>query len=172
MAILSDTHGQVAPTLLQTIERCDMVVHAGDICGAGVLAALRPRGGQIFAVRGNNDREALWLEHEHAVLEKIPETLHLKLPGGTLVVEHGHRHGAHQPSHDSLRRTHPDARVIVYGHTHKLLIDNEQQPWIVNPGAAGYTRNHGGSSCLLLHATTMDWRFEIVKCTQSAKVVA
>ncbi len=63
------------------------------------------------------------------------------LPGGKITIEHGHTHGAHQPCHDSLRKAHADAKVIIYGHTHKQVIDKSNNPWVVNPGAAGNTRS-------------------------------
>ncbi len=172
IAIISDTHGQIAPPVLDVVAGCDLVIHAGDICGAQVLAALQATGSQVYAVRGNNDRAALWCASEHAILDDLADTLSVKLPSGLLVVEHGHRHGAHQPSHESLRATHADARIVVYGHTHKLLIDQSAEPWIVNPGAAGFTRNHGGASCLVLHAAHDRWHFDTYKFPDQIQVVA
>jgi len=40
--------------------------------------------------------------------------------------------------------------VIIYGHTHKQVIDKESTPWVINPGASGETRNHGGSKCFTM----------------------
>jgi hypothetical protein len=33
----------------------------------------------------------------------------------------------------------------------------------VNPGAAGYTRNHGGPSCLILKASHTQWHIEAIR---------
>ena len=93
-------------------------------------------------------------EHQGTVPNTVPQLL--ALPGGKLVVEHGHRHDWHRPSHDALRNTHADAKMVVYGHTHKQVIDQQQMPWVVNPGAAGQIRNGGSSKCLIL--TTSDTR--------------
>jgi len=49
-----------------------------------------------------------------------------------------------------LREAYPNVKMIVYGHTHKQLIEQDTIPWIVNPGAGGETRNHGSSKCLML----------------------
>ena len=81
-------------------------------------------------------------------------------PSGTIAIEHGHRHGFQQPCHQRLIAAHPGVRAIVYGHTHKRIIDREAEPWIANPGAAGFTRNKGGPSCLVLHASIEDWHIE------------
>jgi hypothetical protein len=50
--------------------------------------------------------------------------------------------------------------MVVYGHTHKKVIDDYQQPWVVNPGAAGSTRTRGGASCLILTACAQFWKLE------------
>ena len=48
------------------------------------------------------------------------------------------------PDHTDLRWDHADARLIVYGHTHIRVVDQKEVPWVVNPGASGKVRNHGG----------------------------
>ena len=85
----------------------------------------------------------------------------LTLPGGLLVVEHGHRLGG-MPSHDDFRWDHAEARLVVYGHTHIRVIDKKEEPWVVNPGASGKERTHGGPSCLVLHASETEWRIDTI----------
>ena len=73
----------------------------------------------------------------------------------------GIKHGGHQPCHESLRKAHPDAKIIVYGHSHKQVIDKDEVPWVINPGAAGKTRTHGGPSCLVIECSnTKEWQIE------------
>jgi len=93
----------------------------------------------------------------------VPRVAELQLPGGILAVEHGHVHGPMSPDHQNLRAAHRGARVIVYGHTHKQLIDRSEMPWVVNPGAAGRIRTHGGPSCLVLLAGEQSWDLETYK---------
>ena len=150
IGILSDTHGFIHPHIIALFEQCDIVVHAGDIVDDKTLCLLKPKY-QIVAVQGNNDQH----------LTQLKTTESLELPGGTLVVNHGHLFGHKQPSHESLRQAYPHVKMIVYGHTHKQLIEQGQTPWIVNPGAAGLTRNHGGSKCLLLTINSQqNWHVE------------
>ncbi len=163
IGIISDTHGVLDPRIADVISSCDIAIHAGDIMGQHVLEQMRPRSGEIVAVRGNNDIEAIWDTAEHSTLEKLEHVEHLKLPGGSLVVVHGHMHGGNHPCHTIMRDQFPDARAIVYGHSHKMVCDTDESPWVVNPGAAGETRTRGGASCLVLEASEQDWRIESIR---------
>lgn len=163
VAIISDTHGSINNHVLQAISGCEQIVHAGDICGAHVLSQLREICPLVTAVAGNNDVPGLWAEIETQIVAALPEVTQIQLPGGILAIEHGHQHGMHKPDHASLRAAHPEARAIVYGHTHKMLVDDEQSPWVVNPGAAGATRTNGGPSCLILSIESDSWDFEMLR---------
>jgi putative phosphoesterase len=158
--LLADTHGVLDPRVAELAPSCDWVVHASDIGGAGILAALRPSGGRVLAVRGNNDVPAKWDGAEHDTLEAIPWQQRLALPGGALVVVHGDRIHPARQRHARLRRAYPDARVVVYGHTHRRVCDLEAEPWVLNPGAAGRARTFGGPSCLILTAGSGGWQVE------------
>ncbi|MEK8088863.1 metallophosphoesterase family protein [Thermithiobacillus plumbiphilus] len=158
LAIVSDTHGQLDARIGELVAGCDLAVHAGDIMGAAVLAALQPRLGQVLAVRGNNDVPEKWPGSELALLSGIPLEVSLMLPGGDLVVVHGDRAGPTKTRHARLRALYPAARAIVYGHSHQLICDTAQTPWVLNPGAAGRVRTFGGPSCLILEAGTTDWQ--------------
>lgn len=166
VALVADTHGSVDARVAAVARRCDVVVHAGDIGARSVLRALAPPGGKVHAVRGNNDIPAKWPPAEQGVVRRLRERLCLPLPGGVLAVEHGDRVLPASRRHAKLRRRHPEARAIVYGHTHRLVCDTAEVAWVLNPGAAGRIRNFGGPSCLLLCAGSRRWtvrllRFEI-----------
>ena len=163
VAIISDTHSYLSPHIIKLIKQCDIAVHAGDIGCNAILESMQPISGKIIAVCGNNDHTYTWAEDEKQVVEKIPQTNEIELPGGKLAVEHGHVHGMQTPSHEKLRKAHPYAKAIVYGHTHKQVFDDSETPWVLNPGAAGKTRNHGGPSCLILEASPKEWRIEKFK---------
>lgn len=160
VAIVSDTHAFLSPEVATVVDGCSIVVHAGDIGSKEVLERLHAGTATVIAVCGNNDLQHLWAADEADVVNQLPRVAELQLPGGILVVEHGHAHGFSAPDHAKLRRAHPQAKIIIYGHTHKRVIDKSATPWVVNPGAAGQTRNHGGPSCLVLHASHRAWEFE------------
>lgn len=149
IAVISDTHAHLDSRILDIVSDCDYAVHAGDICGDHVLKAMKPKSGKIFAVAGNNDL----LPHFGEILDQIE----FDLPGGKVAVEHGHLHGMQKPDHESLRKAHPDVKVIIYGHTHTMLQDKEKTPWVINPGAAGRTRTRGGPSCIVIKCTEPEW---------------
>ena len=158
VGILSDSHGYLDPRIAEQVNHCDYIVHAGDIFNAQVLEQLKPKQ-QLIAVAGNNDIAAVWHTDERAVVDALPVQARLQLPGGLLIVEHGHRLGNH-PDHDQLRWDHAEARLIVYGHTHHRIIDQQTEPWVVNPGASGKVRTHGGPSCLILTASESHWQID------------
>ena len=170
VAIVSDTHGYLCPNVLEVVGSCDLAVHAGDIGGAGVLQQLRELTGEVLAVRGNNDVPGLWAGDELGVLGTVPRVTQLELPGGLLAVEHGHVHGHASPDLGRLRAEHLGARAIVYGHTHKMLVDCTDDPWVLNPGAAGRVRNRGGPSCLVLQAGPDTWQVEKFKFADSGPI--
>jgi putative phosphoesterase len=160
VGILSDTHGYLDERIAAVIRECDYAIHAGDIMGAHVLDQLKPRNA-VIAVAGNNDHTSIWHQAEADIVSALPETTSLELPGGTVKIEHGHRLGGF-PDHDQLRWDHAEVKLVVYGHTHKRIIDQEAEPWIVNPGAAGKERTKGGPSCLVLNASATEWTIETV----------
>ena len=54
VGVISDTHGLMRPAALAALAGSDLIVHAGDIGGPDILAALA-RIAPVTAVRGNND---------------------------------------------------------------------------------------------------------------------
>jgi phosphoesterase, MJ0936 family len=159
VALISDTHGAFDPRLREIVEGCDLALHGGDIGHAAILSQLQPRLGRVLAVFGNNDVAHKWPEEDRRLLVHLPEWLEQPLPGGSLVLIHGHQVPARR-RHALLRARFPEARAIVYGHSHRLETDLDAQPWVLNPGAAGRSRTHGGPSCLVLIAESDEWRIE------------
>ncbi len=155
--LLSDTHGALDERIAARARDSDLVVHAGDVGSAGVLAILRAMGPPVIAVRGNNDVASKWAASERDAMAQLAEQAQIDLPAGCLVAIHGDRFPAAQ-RHLRLRQAFPQARAIVYGHSHRLCIDEAQRPWVLNPGAAGRARTFGGPSCLELVATTRRWQ--------------
>jgi len=160
LLIVADTHGQLDPRIAALAGQVDMVVHAGDVGSAWVLETLAGAQRTVVAVRGNNDTPKHWGESGREQLDALRDEAHLELPGGVLVVTHGDVVLPAAKRHQRLRARYPAARLVVFGHSHRLGVDREARPWVANPGAAGRVRTYGGPSCLLLEATASNWRLE------------
>jgi putative phosphoesterase len=111
---------------MAALHGADLILHAGDV---GTWTVLRELGtiAPVHAVYGNTDGPEL----------ALPPALALTLDGLRIHVSHGHELGSPTPDRLVARYA---ADVIVYGHTHKPLIETRGQTLIVNPGAAGPRR--------------------------------
>jgi hypothetical protein len=157
VAIVSDTHGVLDPRVAEVVRKADIAVHGGDVGSAAALDALEPHGGEVLAVRGNNDVPRKLKTADDERLLSLPEEIERELPGGVLAVIHGHQFPKATTRHRALRERFPEARAVVYGHSHHLIRDRSARPWVLNPGAAGRSRTFGGPSCLVLTATQRRW---------------
>lgn len=128
---LADTHAPrrwhgCPPAVAGHLRTADLILHAGDVCVPAVLdelAAFAP----VRAVRGNNDGPdvAAW---------GAPETLEFELDG--LPVAMIHDSGAAKGRLARMRRRFPDARLVVFGHSHIPLDDDgDGDLRIFNPGS-------------------------------------
>jgi uncharacterized protein len=129
LGLISDTHGRLRPEVLTHFDGVDRILHAGDIGPPGILddlGMLAP----VVAVWGNTDG--------FDIRHLVPEVADQTIEGRRIVVTHGHQLGSPRP--DALRAAHPQADVIVYGHTHRPLIDRDGGALVINPGSAGDAR--------------------------------
>ena len=127
VGLISDTHGLLRPGVHEALAGVELILHAGDVGGDDVLLELEQIA-PVRAVYGNTDPPG----HPRLAGE-IDETI-----GGVRVhVSHGHELGA--PTPDKLLARYV-ADVLVYGHTHKPLVVQASDRWVVNPGAAGPRR--------------------------------
>jgi len=126
VGLISDTHGLVRPEVFDALAGVELILHAGDV-GRGVLvelAAIAP----VQAVYGNTDP---------AGDPDLAESIEMTLGGVSIHVSHGHEVGSPTPERLVAKY---DADVIVYGHTHRQLIQRIGARLVVNPGAAGHRR--------------------------------
>lgn len=127
--VTSDTHltvgAKLPDALLRLADRADHIVHAGDLVDIDVhdtLAALAP----VTAVCGNVD--------DAVVASQLPERANVILGGVSFAVVHDA--GSSSGRHERLRGWFPEARVLVYGHSHMPeLTTLDDGSIIVNPGS-------------------------------------
>lgn len=128
--VLSDTHAPrrwkgVPTALLEPLERCDLILHAGDVCVPGVLDELSTFA-PVRAVRGNNDGEdvAAW---------GAPMTMEVELEGVRLAMIH--IAGPKQGRGRRMGRQFPEADIVVFGHSHMPVDMVEDGTHLFNPGS-------------------------------------
>lgn len=159
IGLVSDSHGLLLPVLLERLAGVDLIVHAGDVGAASVMTALHAIA-PVWAVAGNNDTPRQWPTGEDEFCVSLPEALSLELAGGQLVIVHGHQFPKVANRHARLRACFPEARCVVYGHSHRRVLDASALPWVVNPGASGKARAHGGAGGWLLTVSVRAWQVE------------
>lgn len=170
VGVLSDTHSYINPEVTKHLSDCDVILHAGDIGSFKVIKQLDNICNTVISVCGNNDNPMQWHQNEHDELETIPQIAEVHLPGGMITITHGDEYYAdYELWHSQLRENFSSAKAIVYGHSHRFVCDQSQQPWVLNPGAAGETRiQKYGVSCLLMHLDTQNWNIEEIRVQKSA----
>jgi putative phosphoesterase len=129
LGVISDTHGRLRAEVFTHFDGVDRILHAGDIGDPDILielAAIAP----VTAVSGNVDGSAF--------ASNVPEVARLEAEGRRIVVVHGHRLGS--PTPELLRQAHPEADIVVFGHTHVPAVRWIDDRLFLNPGAAGPAR--------------------------------
>lgn len=124
IGVIADTHGLLRPEALAALQGVSLIIHAGDIGGPEVLAALRSIA-PVVAVRGNNDVGA-WTS-------ALPETTTVTVGGLRLYVLHDRR----QLDIDPRAAGHA---AVIAGHSHQPLLEHRDGVLHLNPGAAGPRR--------------------------------
>jgi putative phosphoesterase len=126
-AVIADTHmprrARALPEgLIPHLQRADLILHAGDLIAPTLLeelAAYAP----TRAVQGNLDPPEAGL----------PETLEFQFGGVRVAVIHDS--GSRKGRRNRMRRRFPDARVVVFGHSHVPWLEDEDGLMLLNPGS-------------------------------------
>ena len=121
IGVLSDTHGLLRPAVLEVLRSCDCILHGGDVNKPEILDTLRSIA-PLYVVRGNNDRE--WAEG-------LPQSLTVTLGGVPFFMVHNKK---------DVPADLGDARVVVFGHSHRYLEQQRDGRLWLNPGSCGRRR--------------------------------
>jgi putative phosphoesterase len=133
VGIISDTHGRLPHSVARAFDGVDFIIHAGDIGEPDILNALEKMA-RTIAVRGNMDfgRWAQPLAAKEII--EVNQTL--------LVV-------LHDVYRLDLGPNHVVPEVVISGHTHRPLKEENQGVLYINPGSAGYPK-HGQPATVAL----------------------
>lgn len=133
LAILSDTHGLLRPEVAEHLKTADAILHGGDVNKPGIVDQLE-RYAPLYVVRGNNDKE--WAE-------QIPHDLTITLGGVTFYM-------VHNKKEVPADLTGVDA--VVFGHSHKYLLEERDGVLWLNPGSCGPRRFHQEITMMMAEA--------------------
>ncbi len=135
IGLLSDTHGYLDDRILNYLNDCDEVWHAGDVGDIEVVRELE-RLKPLKAVYGNIDGSALRLE--------LSKDLKFTCEGVDVWITHIGGYPKHYPG-DLLKelRMNPP-KLFICGHSHilRVIFDERFKMLCINPGAAGIQGFH------------------------------
>lgn len=125
--VLADTHiprrAKALPeVLVPHLERAGMILHAGDLLEASVLDGLSCYA-PVRAVEGNVDGTDV----------DLPEALEFEVGGVPIAMLHDS--GPKKGRRGRMGRRFPGARVVVFGHSHIPLLEDEDGLLLFNPGS-------------------------------------
>ncbi len=132
VGVVSDTHGSASPSrrsiefVVAFFKRAgvDFILHAGDVGDASVLDALGAVA-PTAAVHGNADPRDL--------IDTLPDRVNIVVGARTVLLLHGH-HGK-TALKAARAAAAPGIDLIVFGHSHRSLIEREGQTILFNPGS-------------------------------------
>lgn len=133
IGVISDTHiyahgsRDIHPAITRLFRRAsvDLLVHLGDINTRHVLEEL----GEIvpvIAVVGNNDDEELQFT--------LPMTTRFTVGRFSFAAVHGH--GGRSARDEAIRRWAGKVDCVLFGHSHKPLMEKVGETLLFNPGSA------------------------------------
>ena len=131
--IVSDTHRKNENYFVSVErEKPDMVIHCGDVEGSE-YALTEAAGCPVYIVLGNND-----------FFSNLPRELDLDIGPYKVWVTHGHNYyvsmGSEHIKREALVR---GVDIVMYGHSHRPVVEKSGNVTVVNPGSLSYPRQEG-----------------------------
>lgn len=124
IGLISDTHGLLRSEAVAALHGVATIIHAGDVGRPDILDELQ-RIAPVVAVRGNVDRGG-WAA-------SLPETQTVEVAGVRI-------HVLHDVNTLDIDLTEKHIQAVIFGHSHKPLIEAREGVLFINPGAAGPRR--------------------------------
>ncbi len=141
VGIIADTHGYLHQEVMEILDTCDYILHAGDFAEEQILDELRFHA-NLYVVRGNSD--GWWADY-------LAEKQVFRIEGLNFVLIHNRRFAG--PEAD-------DADVVVYGHTHHYSAEYVGRTLWLNPGSCGLSRFGEELSVVVMQVEGRDYTFE------------
>ena len=132
--IVSDTHRDNDNyfKVIEKIKDIDMVIHCGDAEGSEYTIS-EAAGCETHIVMGNND-----------FFSDLPREIETEIGGYRVLITHGHTYcvsmGSERIKEEAILR---GFDIVIYGHTHRPLVDLDDEVIALNPGSLSYPRQDG-----------------------------
>ena len=152
--IISDTHGK-HDNLSRVLEQespVDLLIHLGDAEGYEDYIA-KQAGCPLEIVAGNND-----------FFSDLPREKELEIEKYKVLITHGHYYYVNTGIEEIARLAKGrDLDIVMFGHTHRPLIDYRKDIIVMNPGSLSYPRQEGRRPSYIVMETDQngDAQFEI-----------
>lgn len=124
IGVISDTHGLLRPEALKALHGVEHILHAGDVGDAAILDALRAIA-PVTAIRGNID--------EGGPCSYLPPTELAELGEHNIYMLHDVKQLDLNPEAAGIS-------AVIFGHSHKPLVEWRRGVLFLNPGSAGPRR--------------------------------
>ncbi|MBO0779934.1 MAG: metallophosphoesterase family protein [Ktedonobacteraceae bacterium] len=143
VGVISDTHiphfKALPDAIWKHFDNVELIIHAGDLSILSVLAELETIA-PVVAVQGNVEREEVVL--------KLPVKREVTIGGCRIGIVH--ILGEASRYAQTARREFPNARVVVFGHSHNPYNQEHDGQLLFNPGSATDRRRQPACSIGLL----------------------
>lgn len=146
LGLISDTHGLLREEAVRALHGSDLILHAGDVGGPGILEALRAVA-PVVAVRGNIDTDP-WGQ-------TLPLTELVQAGAVPIYMVH---------ILQDLDVNPPAAgfHIVVSGHSHKPMQTEKHGVVYINPGSAGPRRFQLPVTVARLDLAKRPWKAEFL----------
>ena len=139
--VVSDTHGHTKnlERVLEKVGDIDLFIHCGDLEGGeDYIRALVDV--PCYMVAGNND----WFSD-------LQREMEISVDDYRIWITHGNNYGASMGPERLLEEAAArNVDVVMYGHTHRPLIEYQDNIVIVNPWSLSYPRQNGRKPSYLI----------------------
>ena len=149
LGVISDTHGVLRDEVIEKLQGCDYIIHAGDVGNKEIIDKLESIT-KTFVVRGNNDKDEWGLT--------LPEYREIEMDEVLIYVVH---------NKEDIPKDLKEVDLVIYGHSHKFYNETIDNIVYLNPGACGRKRFSLSLSMAIVEINLDDIKVEKIDLNQS-----
>ena len=142
LGVISDTHGLLREEVIEYLQGCDYIIHAGDVGNKDIIDKLESIT-KTFVVRGNNDKDEWGLT--------LPEYREIEMDEILIYLVHDKA---------DIPKDLKEVDLVIYGHSHKFSNEKIDNIIYLNPGACGRKRFSLPLSMAIVEVNLDDIRVE------------